>query len=181
MEQNHENSFWKSNLRSVPGRPSPKKDFKTNKTNSTSSSFENYQKSVSDAWTSEFSEDELTKEYCILSSDDSKVNTRRPLTSAPKSHHKNQLPVVHKATSSTSILTTTTNVNSTSTANNIPPHPSSSVRSFSFDANKTESPPSLASSSSNTATTASSTVDQHPPAIVTTTITNNNEKAVEYG
>jgi TBC1 domain family member 2 len=61
--ENQDNSFWRSNIKSVPGRPSPKKEIPKPGTSS-STSFERYQKSVSDAWT--LSEDELTKEYCIL-------------------------------------------------------------------------------------------------------------------
>lgn len=62
--ENQDNSFWRSNTRSVPGRPSPKREV-PKPGSSSSTSFERYQKSVSDAWT--LSEDELTKEYCILS------------------------------------------------------------------------------------------------------------------
>lgn len=71
--ENQDNSFWRSNTRSIPGRPSPKKDIPKIPAGSTTS-FERYQKSVSDAWT--LSEDELTKEYCILS-DEPKTSTRR--------------------------------------------------------------------------------------------------------
>lgn len=137
MEQNHENSFWKSNMRTVPGRPSPKNDHKAGKGTSSTSSFENYQKSVSDAW-NWMSEDELTKEYCILSTDsDSKLPPRRPPNVLKA--HKNQIPVVHKASSSSF----PTSSNNLTTANsNMPPH-SNSSRSLSLDGNKAEnSPPS---------------------------------------
>lgn len=111
MDQNNENSFWKSNIRTVPGRPSPKKDNKSGRGSSATSSFENYQKSVSDAWN--LSEDELTKEYCILSSEnDSKLPPRRPQNTPKVHHNKNQLPVVHKASSSSNNnLTTANNIN----------------------------------------------------------------------
>lgn len=72
--ENQDNSFWRSTTRSIPGRPSPKKDIPKVPTGSTTS-FERYQKSVSDAWT--LSEDELTKEYCILSDEQPKSSGRR--------------------------------------------------------------------------------------------------------
>lgn len=45
-------SFWKKNTRAVPGRPSPRKELKTNNSlNPTaSSSFQDFQQSISDAW-----------------------------------------------------------------------------------------------------------------------------------
>lgn len=124
MEQNHENSFWRSNLKMVPGRPSPTNDFnrsttgkaKTNNISNPSTSFEKYQKSVSDAWT--LSEDELTKEYCILS-DDTKMARRANQNIARAL--KNPIAVVHRhqASSSSSALSNiTTNSATTSTANN---------------------------------------------------------------
>lgn len=123
MEQNHENSFWRSNVKLVPGRPSPTNDFNRSttgktKTNNISnpSSFESYQKSVSDAWT--LSEDELTKEYCILSDDTKMVRrTNQNIARALK----NPIAVVHRhqASSSSSALSSiTTNSATTSTANN---------------------------------------------------------------
>lgn len=108
----------------VPGRPSPS-DFnrstsakaKTNNSisNSSTNSFEKYQNSVSDAWT--LSEDELTKEYCILS-DDAKPPRRVNRT------HKNPIAVVHRhqntsASSSSAPLGVITNSATTSTVNNI--------------------------------------------------------------
>lgn len=79
----------------VPGRPSPTKDFNrstTVKANSNpSTSFEKYQKSVSDAWT--LSEDELTKEYCILS-DETKIARRANQNIARAL--KNPIAVVHR-------------------------------------------------------------------------------------
>lgn len=169
MEQNHESSFWKSNMRAVPGRPSPKRDIKANKNNP--SSFENYQQSVSDAWT--LSEDELTKEYCILSPDESKLTSRRMPSGAPKFHHKNQLPVVHKATSLSSSSTSSILVTTTAN-NNLPPQAAtSSSRSLSLDENnKPEiTPPQPPSSSSS-----SSSVDhQH------TSVATNEKPSNEYG
>jgi hypothetical protein len=97
MDQNHESSFWKNNMRNVPGRPETRSPKRDHKKNSSASNFEHYQASVSDAWT--LSEDELTKEYCILS-DDPKVqsSSRRSTTRS----HKNQpqIAVVHRASSS---------------------------------------------------------------------------------
>ncbi|XP_070507000.1 TBC1 domain family member 22B [Chironomus tepperi] len=115
MESNHENSFWKSSNRTVPGRPSPKKDIKLIKgkggTSNSSASFENYQKSVSDAWT--LSEDELTKEYCILSTDDPKLARRSAQNSSRTHKNPQQIAVVHKANSS---FSTSSNNNITITA-----------------------------------------------------------------
>lgn len=125
MEQNHENSFWRSNIKMVPGRPSPTKDTSrstavkaknNNIANSSTSSFEKYQKSVSDAWT--LSEDELTKEYCILTDD--KIARRASQNMARA--HKNPIAVVHRhqnsATSSSALTSINTNSATTSTANN---------------------------------------------------------------
>lgn len=59
MEENDGNpedgkgtSFWKKNNRAVPGRPSPRKDVKTinSFSPSSSSSFQDFQQSISDAW-----------------------------------------------------------------------------------------------------------------------------------
>lgn len=98
--EHHENSFWKSNMKMVPGRPSPTKDFNrsTNvKGSSSTTTFEKYQKSVSDAWTLE--PDELTKEYCILS-DDTKMARRANQNIARA--HKNPIAVVHRHQASSS-------------------------------------------------------------------------------
>lgn len=123
MEQSNENSFWKSNVKMVPGRPSPTKDLnrsttakaKNNNISNSSTSFEKYQKSVSDAWT--LSEDELTKEYCILT--DETKPPRRPNQNIAKTH-KNPIAVVHRHISSTSppALSSITDSATTSTANN---------------------------------------------------------------
>lgn len=116
--ENHENTFWKSNMKTVPGRPSPKRDFKPLATRpknpgASTSSFEVYQESVSDAWA--LSDDELTKEYAILSPD-SKILPRRI---QQRSFNKNpQIPVVHKAT--TSPITNVTNTTSVASSRNIP-------------------------------------------------------------
>lgn len=97
----HENSFWRSNVKMVPGRPSPTKDFNRSSnikgSSSSATTFEKYQKSVSDAWTLE--PDELTKEYCILS-DDTKM-TRRANQNMARAH-KNPIAVVHRHQASTS-------------------------------------------------------------------------------
>lgn len=67
MENNHENSFWKNNSRAVPGRPSPKKEYKINtfkggaKGPVGSTSFQDFQASVRDAW------DMGDDEFCIIS------------------------------------------------------------------------------------------------------------------
>ncbi|KAK9890262.1 hypothetical protein WA026_010372 [Henosepilachna vigintioctopunctata] len=56
-------SFWKKNAKTVPGRPSPKKDLKTSsKAKQTgTTSFQDFQASVSDAW--EIEDDD----FCIIS------------------------------------------------------------------------------------------------------------------
>lgn len=115
MDQNHENSFWKSTVRTVPGRPSPKKDLKVikGKTTATTASFENYQQSVNDAW--QLSDDELTKEYCILS-DDPKLNRRSTQNASRTQRNPQQIAVVHKASSSS------TSSSSYIANNNIAPH-----------------------------------------------------------
>ncbi|KAJ9583384.1 hypothetical protein L9F63_022250, partial [Diploptera punctata] len=55
-------SFWKKNTKAVPGRPSPKKDTRGNRQrNSSSTSFQDFQESVSDAW------DIGDDEFCVIS------------------------------------------------------------------------------------------------------------------
>lgn len=67
MENSHDSSsFWKNNGRAVPGRPSPKKESKlpsskTGRNSVGTSSFHDYQQSVSDAW------DLGDDEFCIIS------------------------------------------------------------------------------------------------------------------
>ncbi|KAJ8923737.1 hypothetical protein NQ315_010318 [Exocentrus adspersus] len=57
-------SFWKKNIKTVPGRPSPKSDAKTtSKTKAPgATSFQDFQASVSDAWDLE------DDEFCVISS-----------------------------------------------------------------------------------------------------------------
>ncbi|CAB3387904.1 Hypothetical predicted protein [Cloeon dipterum] len=43
-------SFWKKNLKNVPGRPSPKKEVSKQKSGSGSTSYQDFQESVNDAW-----------------------------------------------------------------------------------------------------------------------------------
>ncbi|XP_059491277.1 TBC1 domain family member 22B [Neocloeon triangulifer] len=43
-------SFWKKNLKNVPGRPSPKKEAPKTKAHATSTSYQDFQDSVNDAW-----------------------------------------------------------------------------------------------------------------------------------
>ncbi|CAG9767413.1 unnamed protein product [Ceutorhynchus assimilis] len=56
MEGDHDrNSFWKKNIKNVPGRPSPKREARSNSSSSKtkpqgSTSFQDFQASVSDAW-----------------------------------------------------------------------------------------------------------------------------------
>lgn len=114
--ENHDNSFWKSNTRSIPGRPSPKKDIPKATAGSTTS-FERYQRSVSDAWT--LSEDELTKEYCILS-DEPKVATRRLMKPAnlPIGVHRHQTTLSSSSSSNVSTNSATVKITTTTATNN---------------------------------------------------------------
>lgn len=70
MENSRENSFWKHNGRLVPGRPSPKKEnkllAKSVKGPIGSTSFQDFQNSVRDAW------DIGDDEFCIVSEMSSK-------------------------------------------------------------------------------------------------------------
>ncbi|XP_073999300.1 TBC1 domain family member 22 isoform X2 [Rhodnius prolixus] len=75
-------SFWKKNNKAVPGRPSPRKEVKlmTPVNAGTSSSFHDFQKSVSDAW------DLGDDEFCNMSSSDvnrSKVKKFQNLLQSP--------------------------------------------------------------------------------------------------
>ncbi|KAJ8950280.1 hypothetical protein NQ318_021135 [Aromia moschata] len=56
-------SFWKKNIKTVPGRPSPKRDTKSTSKSKTpgSTSFQDFQASVSDAW------DMDDDEFCVIS------------------------------------------------------------------------------------------------------------------
>lgn len=69
MESSRENSFWKHNGR-VPGRPSPKKENKLQTKSAKgpigSTSFQDFQNSVRDAW------DIGDDEFCIVSEMSSK-------------------------------------------------------------------------------------------------------------
>lgn len=71
MENSRENSFWKHNGRLVPGRPSPKKEnklvTKNMKGSIGSTSFQDFQNSVRDAW------DIGDDEFCIVSEMSSKL------------------------------------------------------------------------------------------------------------
>ncbi|GLH07930.1 TBC1 domain family member whacked [Gryllus bimaculatus] len=63
-------SFWKKNSKAVPGRPSPKKDSRISRQRNTScsTSFQDFQESVSDAW------DIGDDEFCVIS--DVKISKR---------------------------------------------------------------------------------------------------------
>ncbi|KAL4135927.1 hypothetical protein QTP88_007505 [Uroleucon formosanum] len=58
-DMNLKNSFWKKNIRNLPGRASPKKESKS-VSSSASTSFDDFQESVSDAWEIE-AEDEILR------------------------------------------------------------------------------------------------------------------------
>lgn len=70
MDNNHESSFWRQNGRPVPNRPSPRKDIKpstrTGRGPIGSTSFQDFQDSVRDAW------DIGDDEFCIVSGMSSK-------------------------------------------------------------------------------------------------------------
>lgn len=79
MDSSRENSFWKHNGRLVPGRPSPKKDSAkmlprsvsggaARGPNGSTSSFQDFQNSVRDAW------DIGDDEFCIVSEMSSKFH-----------------------------------------------------------------------------------------------------------
>ncbi|XP_056646448.1 TBC1 domain family member 22B [Diorhabda sublineata] len=63
MESDHleKSSFWKKNVKSVAGRPSPKREGKDIKRTPGSTSFQDFQASVSDAW------DLDDDEFCVIS------------------------------------------------------------------------------------------------------------------
>ncbi|XP_066996989.1 TBC1 domain family member 22B [Anabrus simplex] len=69
-DQEGKASFWKKNAKAVPGRPSPKKDPRSSRqrNSSCSTSFQDFQESVSDAW------DIGDDEFCIVS--DVKISKR---------------------------------------------------------------------------------------------------------
>jgi hypothetical protein len=97
-----------------------------------------------DAWN--LSEDELTKEYCILSSDiDSKLPPRRPQNAAKVHHNKNQLPVVHKASTSSSFPTSSNYLTTANSSNN----ETNATRSLNLDSISENVSPSAGQSTSN--------------------------------
>lgn len=61
-KNNEENSFWKKHIRTIPGRPSPKKVLTSTYSNSSSTSFQNFKKSVDDVWDCGVTENEFTNE-----------------------------------------------------------------------------------------------------------------------
>ncbi|KAJ8883058.1 hypothetical protein PR048_014897 [Dryococelus australis] len=65
-------SFWKKNVRAVPGRPSPTKDSKTSRQRGTgsSTSYQDFQESVSDAW------DMGDDEFCVVSDVSVKISKK---------------------------------------------------------------------------------------------------------
>ncbi len=66
---NTENSFWKMHIRTIPGRPSPKKVISSSSGNSSSVSFQNFKKSVDDVWDCRVTDNELTNESNSVSTD----------------------------------------------------------------------------------------------------------------
>ncbi|CAH1964463.1 unnamed protein product [Acanthoscelides obtectus] len=71
--ENDKSSFWKKNVKTVPGRPSPKRDGKTSSKGKTptSTSFQDFQASVSDAW------DMDDDEFCVISGlENTKISKR---------------------------------------------------------------------------------------------------------
>nr|XP_023029239.1 TBC1 domain family member 22B [Leptinotarsa decemlineata] len=60
-EDNEKSSFWKKNIKPVAGRPSPRRESKDIRKTPGSTSFQDFQASVSDAW------DMDDDEFCILS------------------------------------------------------------------------------------------------------------------
>ncbi|KAL1493307.1 hypothetical protein ABEB36_011386 [Hypothenemus hampei] len=96
MEGEHA-SFWKKNIKTVPGRPSPKREMKNSSKNKTqgSTSFQDFEDSISDAW--EMDDDEfcsglkntkISKKVSQSAALDV-LNTHRNTTETKKSSHEN--------------------------------------------------------------------------------------------
>ncbi|XP_050437959.1 TBC1 domain family member 22B isoform X2 [Adelges cooleyi] len=89
-DMNFKNSFWKKNIRNLPGRASPKKDNKS-ASSSASTSFDDFQESVSDAW-------EIEAEDEILRISDVKISKRVAHSAAMNviNSHKALIEEIHK-------------------------------------------------------------------------------------
>ncbi|XKL67231.1 hypothetical protein PGB90_010651 [Kerria lacca] len=64
-----ENSFWKKHIRTIPGRPSPKKVISSSNNNSSSTSFQNFKRSVDDVWDCGVADNEFANESNISLTD----------------------------------------------------------------------------------------------------------------
>ncbi|KDR16026.1 TBC1 domain family member 22A [Zootermopsis nevadensis] len=89
-EQEAKASFWKKSTKAVPGRPSPKKDPRVNRQrNSCSTSFQDFQESVSDAW------DIGDDEFCIVS--DVKISKKVAQSAALSVINSHRCPVTKES------------------------------------------------------------------------------------
>ncbi|XP_001948071.2 TBC1 domain family member 22B isoform X1 [Acyrthosiphon pisum] len=90
-DMNLKNSFWKKNIRNLPGRASPKKESKS-VSSSASTSFDDFQESVSDAW-------EIEAEDEILRISDVKISKRVAHSAAVNviNNHKASIEEIHKS------------------------------------------------------------------------------------
>ncbi|XP_050530072.1 TBC1 domain family member 22A [Daktulosphaira vitifoliae] len=91
-DMNYKNSFWKKNIINLPGRASPRKDNKS-ASSSGSTSFDDFQESVNDAW-------EIEAEDEILRLSDVKISKRVAHSAAVNviNNHKASIEEIHKPT-----------------------------------------------------------------------------------
>ncbi|KAK4872040.1 hypothetical protein RN001_016164 [Aquatica leii] len=113
--ENDKTSFWKKNSKAIPGRPSPKKDIKsgTRSKLTGSTSFQEFQASVSDAWAVD------DDEFCIISGVDNTHISKKVSESAALNVLNN-----HRTSSDQSMNIQTTNKgNENVRSNRIPGRP----------------------------------------------------------
>lgn len=97
-KNNEENSFWKKHIRTIPGRPSPKKVLTSSYSNSSSTSFQNFKNSVDDVWDcgvadNEFANDSNTSQdvtICRSTAESAAINViNNHKTKTDEVHHDN--------------------------------------------------------------------------------------------
>jgi len=90
-DANLKNSFWKKNIRNLPGRASPKKENKV-LSSSASTSFDDFQESINDAW-------EIEAEDEILRISDLKISKRISHSAAVNviKNHRASIEEIHKS------------------------------------------------------------------------------------
>lgn len=116
-----ENSFWKKHIRSIPGRPSPKKVISSSLGNSSSTSFQNFKRSVDDVWDCGVADNEFSNDSNSTSTDVTICKTIAELaaisvinnhkTRADDKTRSNPLPAKHESRNS-SISNSCTKVSS---------------------------------------------------------------------